>query len=45
MSREGSQQEQAEKKKKLFTLKDLIAGIVPTGTEGCCERTMTSQLP
>lgn len=26
MSREGSQREQAEKKKKLFTLKDLTAG-------------------
>lgn len=33
MSREGSQLERAEKKKKLFTLKGFAAGNVPTGTE------------
>ena len=32
MSREGSQLEQAEKKKKLFTQKVFTAGNVPTGT-------------
>ena len=44
MSREGSQLEQAEKKKKLFTLKVFTAGNVPTGTWERWEITVMSQL-